>query len=202
MSCGYIAGNAVITLTVRDSAVQVRDRLYITRELLYHCLSHPSENLLATLRRGGGYISSQPLMDDLLLLHSSLMSTRDETIANGPVLNAIRQVQTFGSSLMRLDIRQESTRHRDVMNAITQHLDLGSFHSWSEEEKVAFCERELRVRCTVVKRIYCCVTHSLHTYDCRHSSCLHLLAFPPCSCGFRCADLLCLTITRCATGVP
>jgi phosphoenolpyruvate carboxylase len=135
----------------------VRDRLYITRELLYHCLSHPSENLLATLRRGGGYISSQPLMDDLLLLHSSLMSTRDETIANGPVLNAIRQVQTFGSSLMRLDIRQESTRHRDVMNAITQHLDLGSFHSWSEEEKVAFCERELRVRCTVVKRIYCCV---------------------------------------------
>ena len=56
------------------------------------------------------------------------------------------QVQTFGSSLVRLDIRQESTRHREVMTAITEFLEMGSFESWSEADKVAFLVKELQVR--------------------------------------------------------
>jgi phosphoenolpyruvate carboxylase len=126
----------------------VRDRLWTTRELLYYCLGHPGENVLATLTRGGGYTDSGPLMADLALLHRSLIETRDERIANGPVLNAIRQVQTFGSALMRLDIRQESARHREVMNAITEHLELGSFNEWPEERKVVFLEKELKACAT------------------------------------------------------
>jgi phosphoenolpyruvate carboxylase len=41
-------------------------------------------------------------------------------------------VRTFGLSLMRLDIRQESTRHTEVIDAITQHLELGSYSEWDE----------------------------------------------------------------------
>jgi Phosphoenolpyruvate carboxylase len=56
------------------------------------------------------------------------------------------QVATFGMSLMQLDIRQESTRHRDVIDAITRHLELGSYTDWPEDKKIAFLLRELRVR--------------------------------------------------------
>jgi Phosphoenolpyruvate carboxylase len=125
--------------------LQVRDKLYTTRELLHSCLAHPEENLLETLRRGGGYADSQGLLEELTLLYRSLLGTDDDGIANGVVLNAIRRVQTFGCSLMRLDIRQESTRHRDVINALTTYLDLGSFTEWPEEQKVEWLVKELQV---------------------------------------------------------
>ena len=48
----------------------------------------------------------------------------------------LRQVQAFGLALMRLDIRQESTRHTEVMDAITTHLELGSYAEWPEERRL------------------------------------------------------------------
>lgn len=125
--------------------MQIRDKLYTTRELLHSCLAHPEENLLDTLRRGGGYVDSSSLLDELKLLHRSLQGTHDNGIADGVVLNAIRRVQTFGCSLMRLDIRQESTRHRDVINALTTYLELGDFTTWSEEKRIKWLVTELQV---------------------------------------------------------
>ncbi len=37
------------------------------------------------------------------------------------------QVQCFGLGMVKLDIRQESTRHSDVLDTITQYLGLGSY---------------------------------------------------------------------------
>lgn len=37
------------------------------------------------------------------------------------------QVQCFGLGMVRLDIRQESTRHADVLDTITTYLGLGSY---------------------------------------------------------------------------
>lgn len=36
-----------------------------------------------------------------------------------------RRVYCFGMSLLKLDIRQESTRHADAMDAITTYLGYG-----------------------------------------------------------------------------
>lgn len=47
-------------------------------------------------------------------MYKSLLSTGDESTANHKLLDVLRQVQTFGLSLMKLDIRQESTRHAEV----------------------------------------------------------------------------------------
>lgn len=126
--------------------LQVRDGLYTTRELLDYCLAHSDENVVMTLEQGGGYADITPLMDVLQLIYRSLIETRDDAIANGVVLGAIRQVKTFGSSLTRLDIRQESTRHQDVMDAVTLHLDMGSFSEWKEQKKLEFLVKELKVR--------------------------------------------------------
>ena len=37
------------------------------------------------------------------------------------------QMQCFGLAMVQLDIRQESTRHSDVLDAITTYLGIGSY---------------------------------------------------------------------------
>lgn len=44
---------------------------------------------------------------------------------------------------MRLDIRQESDRHTDVLDAITRHLEIGSYKEWPEERRQEWLLSEL-----------------------------------------------------------
>ncbi|KAL0320611.1 UNVERIFIED_CONTAM: Phosphoenolpyruvate carboxylase [Sesamum radiatum] len=104
---------------------EVRDRLYQTRERARNLLSHGiSWNLLSSVTISFGL--------------------RDRPIADGSLLDFLRQVSTFGLSLVRLDIRQESDRHTDVLDAITKHLDMGSYRDWSEEQRQEWLLSELR----------------------------------------------------------
>ena len=48
--------------------------------------------------------------------------------------------------MLCLDIRQESTRHRDAVDAVTRYLQLGSYADWPEERKQAFLVEELQAR--------------------------------------------------------
>lgn len=64
-------------------------------------------------------------------------------IADGLLLDVLRRVKCFGVHLVRLDIRQESTRHSDVISELTRYLGLGDYDQWSEQDKIAFLVREL-----------------------------------------------------------
>jgi len=46
-------------------------------------------------------------------------------VADGRLLDLIRRIYCFGMSLLKLDLRQESTRHADAVDAITTHLGYG-----------------------------------------------------------------------------
>lgn len=52
--------------------MQVRDKLYTTREMLHFCLVHSDEHVADTLRRSGGYTDTQELLDTLTMLYRSL----------------------------------------------------------------------------------------------------------------------------------
>ena len=65
------------------------------------------------------------------------------TIADGKLLDLIRKLDTFGAHLVTLDVRQESTRHSDLMGEITLALELGDYRDWNEAEKQAFLEKEI-----------------------------------------------------------
>lgn len=84
------------------------------------------------------------ILEPLELCYRSLCETGDKPIADGSLLDFLRQVVCFGLSLVKLDIRQESDRHSDVMEAITQYLDLGSYKEWSEEQKQAWLLSQLQ----------------------------------------------------------
>lgn len=85
-------------------------------------------------------------LEPLELCYRSLCACGDQPIADGSLLDFLRQVSTFGLSLVRLDIRQESERHTDVMNAITTHLEIGSYRDWSEEKRQEWLLSELNAK--------------------------------------------------------
>jgi len=85
-------------------------------------------------------------MEPLQLIHRSLVHCGDTIIANGRLLDLIRRVACFGLSLAKLDIRQESDRHTEAMDAITGYIGLGSYSAWSEAKKQEFLLAELRNR--------------------------------------------------------
>lgn len=83
-------------------------------------------------------------LEPLELCYGSLCDCGDRAIAEGTLLDFMRQVSTFGLSLVRLDIRQEADRHTDVLDAITRHVGIGSYKEWSEERRQEWLLSELR----------------------------------------------------------
>ncbi|KAG5079917.1 hypothetical protein JHK86_003982 [Glycine max] len=65
-------------------------------------------------------------------------------LADGRLADLIRRVATFGMVLMKLDLRQESSRHAETIDAITRYLDMGTYSEWDEEKKLDFLTRELK----------------------------------------------------------
>jgi phosphoenolpyruvate carboxylase len=90
------------------------------------------------------YLYDHELMQPLLLCYESLIECKMDEVANGELIDIIRRVVCFGVELLKLDIRQESTRHSDVLNAITLYLNEGSYSEWDEDQRRAFCLRELQ----------------------------------------------------------
>ena len=74
---------------------------------------------------------------------ASLAEVGLSAIANGKLLDLIRRLDSFGAHLVTLDVRQESTRHSDVIGEITMALGLGNYGDWSETDKQAFLKAEI-----------------------------------------------------------
>ena len=77
------------------------------------------------------------------LRYLSLEDAGDHLIAHGRLKDLLRRVSCFGINLVRLDIRQESDKHGDVMDAITNHLGLGQYSTWTEQTKLQWLTNEL-----------------------------------------------------------
>ncbi|CAH8391230.1 unnamed protein product [Eruca vesicaria subsp. sativa] len=118
----------------------VRDKLYHTRERSRQLLS----NGISDIPEEATFTDVEQFLEPLELCYRSLCSSGDRPIADGTLLDFLRQVSTFGLSLVRLDIRQESERHTDVLDAITKHLGTGSsYRDWSEERRQEWLLAEL-----------------------------------------------------------
>lgn len=84
------------------------------------------------------------LLQPLMLCYNSLIDQGMDTVANGLLLDTLRRVACFELSMVRLDVRQESTRHANVIQAICEFYGWGDYHSWSEEQKQQFLLKELQ----------------------------------------------------------
>jgi phosphoenolpyruvate carboxylase len=123
----------------RDVLREVRRRLGRTRDWANSRLKNE-----AIVDDSDIYLHAHELMQPLKLCYDSLIACNMEDVANGDLIDIIRRVACFGVELLKLDIRQESTRHSDVLDAITTYLGIGSYTAWSETERRAFLLRELK----------------------------------------------------------
>ena len=119
---------------------EVRDRLRNTRALMEARVNGSAEP------EGEIYSSGSELHQELSLIDRSLRAVGLGAIADGQLKDTLRRLNCFGITLLRLDIRQESTRHANVIDAITRFLDLGSYASWGEQVKQKFLISELESR--------------------------------------------------------
>jgi phosphoenolpyruvate carboxylase len=73
-------------------------------------------------------------------------------IADGHLLDVLRRVHAFGLSLLKMDLRQESTRHSELLSAISADLELGDYAAWDEAKK---CEWLVRCPTTQLRMPHC-----------------------------------------------
>ncbi|CAH6155464.1 phosphoenolpyruvate carboxylase [Pantoea agglomerans] len=97
-------------------------------------------------------VSNAQLWDPLFAIYQSLQKCGMGIIANGQLLDTLRRVKCFGVPLVRIDLRQESTRHIEAIAEVTRYLGLGDYESWSEADKQAFLIRELNSKRPLLPR--------------------------------------------------
>ncbi len=90
------------------------------------------------------YEDASELRDALLLCYRSLCEVGQELVAKGRLLDIIRRLNCFGLTMVRVDLRQESTRHTDALDCITRHLGIGSYAGWDEAKRQEFLLSELQ----------------------------------------------------------
>ncbi|MCA7011957.1 phosphoenolpyruvate carboxylase [Dickeya dadantii] len=97
-------------------------------------------------------VTNEQLWEPLYACYQSLHACGMGIIADGQLLDTLRRVRCFGVPLVRIDVRQESTRHTDALAEITRYLGLGDYESWSESDKQAFLIRELNSKRPLLPR--------------------------------------------------
>lgn len=95
---------------------------------------------------------NRDFIEPLEMCYRSLVDCGLENIANGPLLDTIRRAHTFGLTLIRLDIRQEASRHAQAVAEMVDYLELGDYLSWNEEQRQQFLLKELQGRRPLVPR--------------------------------------------------
>ncbi len=124
----------------RSLLKQLRERLRATRSWAQAALAERLEAPASVLQ------DNRELLEPLALCYQSLHECGMGVIADGPLLDCLRRAATFGLFLLRLDVRQDSSRHAAAMSEITEYLGLGRYAEWDEETRVAFLLAELENR--------------------------------------------------------
>ncbi|MFL1388010.1 phosphoenolpyruvate carboxylase [Pseudomonas tritici] len=119
---------------------QLRERLRATRQWAHTALSSSTPAPAEVLQ------NNRDLLEPLELCYQSLHECGMGVIADGPLLDCLRRAVTFGLFLVRLDVRQDSSRHSAAMTEITDYLGLGRYEDWDEDARISFLMKELANR--------------------------------------------------------
>mmetsp|Transcript_11538 Transcript_11538/g.34176 ORF Transcript_11538/g.34176 Transcript_11538/m.34176 type:complete len:888 (-) Transcript_11538:12-2675(-) len=119
---------------------EIRDRLHNTRRFLEDKLADREP----TITVEEIYEDKDEMEKWLRTIYWSLYECGAGMVADGRLLDLLRRLSTFGLSLLKLDIRQESTRHSDALDTVTTYLGMGSYNEWDEDKRIEFLTKELQ----------------------------------------------------------
>lgn len=92
------------------------------------------------------YATFEDLKEPLMICYRSLQATSMAPIADGRLKDVLRKLACFGRSLLRLDIRQDSSRHTKFFDEFTKALGKKRYQSMTEQERQALLLEQLKAK--------------------------------------------------------
>ena len=96
----------------------------------------------------------EEILKPLRVVRESLEQNQNENIASGDLLDLMRRAKCFGINLARLDIRQESSRHSQLLNEFIKRKSRQNYNSWSETKKIKYLSDKIRGKNSINKFIF------------------------------------------------
>ena len=82
--------------------------------------------------------SKEEILKPLRVVRESLEQNQSENIASGELLDLMRRAKCFGINLAKLDIRQESSRHSQVITEYVKKKHKSNYLNWTEDKKINY----------------------------------------------------------------
>ncbi len=96
----------------------------------------------------------EEILKPLRVVRESLEQNQNENIASGDLLDLMRRAKCFGINLARLDIRQESSRHSQLLNEFIKKKFSQNYKAWSETKKIKYLSDKIRGKNSINKFIF------------------------------------------------
>ena len=87
--------------------------------------------------------SREEILKPLRVVRESLEQNQNENIASGELLDLMRRAKCFGINLARLDIRQESSRHSQLISEFVKKKYKKNYLKMDEKEKIQFLKSQI-----------------------------------------------------------
>jgi len=87
--------------------------------------------------------SREEILKPLRIVRESLEQNHNENIASGELLDLMRRAKCFGINLAKLDIRQESSRHSQLISEFVQKRLQKNYNKMNEKEKINFFKLQI-----------------------------------------------------------
>ncbi len=87
--------------------------------------------------------STEEILKPLRVVRESLEQNQNENVASGDLLDLMRRAKCFGINLAKLDIRQESSRHSQLIAELVKKKFNKNYFNFTEEEKINFLKSKL-----------------------------------------------------------
>ena len=117
----------------------LRDKMRIThRSIEQHLVYNKPLNEQILLN------SREEILKPLRVVRKSLEENQNENLASGELLDLMRRAKCFGINLARLDIRQESSRHSQLIAEYINRKYQQNYYKWSEKKKIKFLANQIK----------------------------------------------------------
>ena len=116
----------------------LRDKMRVTHRLIeQHLVNNKPLDQKKLLS------SREEILKPLRVVRESLEQNQNENIASGELLDLMRRAKCFGINLARLDVRQESSRHSQLIREFIKRRFNKDYLKFSENEKIQFLRKQI-----------------------------------------------------------
>ncbi|MDC0400576.1 phosphoenolpyruvate carboxylase [Candidatus Pelagibacter sp.] len=96
--------------------------------------------------------SKEEILKPLRVVRQSLEQNNNENLASGELLDLMRRAKCFGINLAKLDIRQESSRHSQLIGEFAKKKYNKDYVKLSEKEKIDFLKSKLNSKKNIINK--------------------------------------------------